>query len=96
MHDFVVDFFRNNTADYELRAQLGNVYDIRGIAVRSPSVVQRVFNVVYQRDRALFVLRGKSRGYVRLSQGHARSRSAARTQRRQRGVCCFAPSNVWE
>ena len=23
MHDFVVDFFRNNTADYELRAQLG-------------------------------------------------------------------------
>ena len=27
-----------------VRVQLGNVYDIRGIAVRSPSVVQRVFN----------------------------------------------------
>ena len=27
-----------------VHAQLGNVYDVRGIAVRSPSVVQRVFN----------------------------------------------------
>jgi hypothetical protein len=26
-----------------VRAQLGNVYDIRGVAVRSPSVLQRIF-----------------------------------------------------
>jgi hypothetical protein len=46
-----------------VRSQLGNVYDVTGIAVRSPSVVQRVFDGAPGRPFEVTAIMDVNRGY---------------------------------
>jgi hypothetical protein len=45
-----------------VQGQLGNVYDVRGIAVRSPSVLQRVFDPANGRNEVTAIM-DVDRGY---------------------------------